>query len=137
MTRILFICAGNVARSQMAEAYYNHLSRSKRASSAGLLDHTPAKYGIPVSEAVEVMLEDGIDIARQRVKTLTPDMVRDADKIYVLCPEEDVPGFVANVPSCHYWDIPDPSDATLEHFRHVRDEIKARIEVLIHPNENS
>ena len=81
------------------------------------------------------MLEDGINIAWQQVKTLTPGMVRDADEIYVLCPDEDVPGFVANAPNCHYWDIPDPSGATLEQFRQVRDEIKARIEELIHPDD--
>lgn len=33
--KILFVCYGNVGRSQMAEAYYNHFTKSTKAISAG------------------------------------------------------------------------------------------------------
>lgn len=60
MKKILFICAGNVARSQMAEAYYKHITRAALATSAGVLDFTPAKYGHPISGVIKVMNEEGI-----------------------------------------------------------------------------
>ena len=68
MKKILFICAGNVARSQMAEAFYNYFTDSLDAISAGVLDFTPAKYGHPIPEVVEVMQEEGIDVSQKKSK---------------------------------------------------------------------
>ena len=58
--KILFVCAGNVARSQMAEAYYNSFTNSNNGSSAGVLDFTPLKYSHPAEEVIQAMKEDGI-----------------------------------------------------------------------------
>ncbi len=44
MKEILFVCQGNVDRSQMAEAYYNHLTGRDGATSAGI-DDVADKYG--------------------------------------------------------------------------------------------
>lgn len=69
--KILFVCLGNVARSQMAEAFYNKYTNSVAAKSAGVLDYTPAKYVHPTREVIEVMKEEGIDVSNQFVKTVT------------------------------------------------------------------
>ena len=42
--KVLFVCRGNVGRSQMAEAYYNFFTKSNMATSAGTDPTTPARY---------------------------------------------------------------------------------------------
>ncbi len=58
--RVLFLCTGNSARSQMAEAWVNHLLGDRwEAYSAGT---EPAGYVHPL--AVQAMADVGIDISR-------------------------------------------------------------------------
>lgn len=92
--KILFICQENVARSQMAEAYYNYFTKSNNASSAGISKTSPAKYVHPVKEVVEVMKEEGIDVAGKNVKTIAEEMVEKSDKIFVMCEKEECPSFL-------------------------------------------
>lgn len=127
MNKILFVCAGNVARSQMAEAFYNHFSNTSNAISAGVLDFTPQKYVHPIPEVVQVMREEGIDVAQKKVKFVTKDMVNMVDKIYVLCSEKVLPEFVSQHPKVKHWNIKDPFDTDIESFRLTRDQIKKRV----------
>lgn len=129
--KILFICRGNVARSQIAEAYYNHFIKSDDASSAGILNFTPLKYDHPVEEVVKVMKEDGIDISQQIVKSLTEEMVNKADRIFVICERKECPEFLLNSNKISFWDIDDPCDTSLENHRKIRDEIKKQVKQLI------
>jgi protein-tyrosine-phosphatase len=129
--KILFVCRGNVSRSQMAEAYYNSFTKSSDASSAGTLDFTPLKYPHPAEETVQVMKEDGIDISQKIVKFITKEMVDNADKIFVMCKKEECPEFLLNSNKITFWDIDDPYDTNIETHRRIRDEIKERVGQLI------
>lgn len=129
--KILFVCRGNVARSQMAEAYYNFFTKSKDAQSAGVLDFTPLKYGKPTEMVVQIMKEDGIDISKQKVKYITKEMVENSDKIIVMCKKEECPEFLLNSNKITFWDIDDPYNTDIENHRKIRDEIKKRVLLLI------
>lgn len=131
--RILFICIHNSARSQMAEAWVNHLCAGTfAAESAGI---EPGKLN-PL--AVEAMAEVGIDIAGHGTQSVAAVVEAGTafDLAVTVCDEGNAarcPIFPGRTRRLH-WGFPDPSAATgthdekLEQFRQVRDAIKTRIE---------
>ena len=116
MTRILFLCVANSARSQMAEGLAREmLPATSEIVSAG---SAPGRLN-PL--AVEALSEVGIDISGHRSKPLEDVSPETADLIVTL------PGKVRRL----HWPITDPSAAgDIAAFRTARDQIKARIEVL-------
>jgi arsenate reductase len=130
--KVLFICYGNVARSQMAEAYYNKYTNSNHAKSAGVGYGVRDRYIHPASDVVKVMLEEDVDISRKNVKALTHEMVEEADKIIVMCDLDDCPSFLLESKKVEHVPIPDPFGISVEYTRNVRDEIKRLVLDLIH-----
>ena len=117
MMKILFVCVHNSGRSQMAEAFFNHLAKGKdRAISAG---SQPADKVNPV--VARVMLEAGIDIRRQKTKLLTPELMEGIDRAITMGCENTCP--LTTVPS-EDWQLDDPEDKPVEQVRKIRDEIK-------------
>lgn len=82
MKTVLFVCTGNICRSPMAEGLFRHATKGRsdfRIFSAGV----GAVDGLPPSEfAVRALRELGIDIAKQRSRMLTADLVNQADYIF-------------------------------------------------------
>jgi arsenate reductase len=133
MKRILFLCTGNSARSQMAEALLRHLAPDQwEAYSAG----SDPKGIHPLT--VEVMQEIGIDISQQRSKSVKEYMGRMLfDDAVILCRryEENCPTIYADARRVHRWLFEDPatSEGTpaeqVARFRAVRDQVKSRLEL--------
>ena len=130
--RILFLCTGNSARSQMAEGWARHLRGDViEPYSAG----TEAHGLNPL--AVEVMKEAGVDISYQRSKLVTELLDIPFDYVVTVCSnaEKNCPVFPGKVKVIHH-SFDDPAKAEgsreekMEVFRRVRDEIKAFIESL-------
>ena len=131
MKKVLFVCLGNVARSQMAEGFYNKLTRSNDAISAGILDFTPEKYIHPIKEAIDVMIEEGIDISNYIVNTITKDMLKNVDEIYIMCKKSECPLFLLNNKHVNFWDIEDPDGSSLDNYKNIRDQIKEKVSGII------
>ena len=129
-TRILFVCTGNSARSQMAEGLARALAAPRvEAASAGT---QPNPKGIhPL--AVEAMRERGIDISEGRSKRLD-DVPGEFDYVITLCDAaaQNCPSVPARRARFH-WPLPDPALATgedarrLAFFREIRDDIERRL----------
>ena len=128
--RVLFICTHNSARSQMAEGLLRHLDGERfEVFSAG----TEATFVRPL--AIRAMAELGIDISRQLSKTLDHYLGEVFDDVITVCDTaaEACPVFPGAVRLRH-WSFEDPSKASgneaeqLAVYRHVRDELQARIE---------
>ena len=122
---------GNVGRSQMAEAFYNHFTKSGNSWSAGIQKDTPAKYENPTPKVVDSMLELGIDISQAKVKTINQKIINGSEKIIVLCKKELCPNFLLKSENIIFWEIDDPFEMTLDKTRNVRDSIRDKIFSLI------
>jgi protein-tyrosine-phosphatase len=103
--RVLFLCTGNSARSQMAEALLRvHGRPMAEAVSAG--SHPKDLH----PNAVRVMAEHGIDLRAQRSKHLSVYVGQRFDYVISLCDKvrEVCPEFPGQPESVH-WSIPDPA----------------------------
>ena len=126
MKTVLFVCVGNAGRSQMAEAFFNHLANGRaRAISAGT---KPAEA--VDSRAIDVMREAGIDISAARPRALTMEMLEQADRVVTMgCGAEGV--CPASFVETEDWQLEDPKGKPLDEVRRIRDEIRARVQRLL------
>ena len=122
---VLFVCVHNAGRSQMAAGYLRALGGDRiDVLSAG---SEPKDRLNPV--AVQVMAEEGIDIAGHTPTLLTVDAVREADVVITMGCGDACPVF----PGKRYedWQLDDPAGQPLEKVRPIRDAIRARVETLV------
>jgi len=122
---VLFVCVHNAGRSQMAAGLLEQLSGGRvDVLSAG---SAPKDQINPM--AIAVMAELGIDIANNVPKILTVDAVRESDVVITMGCGDACPIF----PGKRYedWELVDPAGKDIDTVRSVRDDIKARIEVLL------
>jgi arsenate reductase (thioredoxin) len=131
--KVLFVCVHNAARSQMAEAFMNHLCGDRFiAESAGM---EPGELN-PL--AVEAMREIGIDISQNKTKSVFDFYKQGKLYRYVItvCDEsgaEMCPIFPGTASKLH-WSFEDPSQFTgtyeerLEKTRHMRDKVRDKVQ---------
>jgi arsenate reductase len=127
---VLFVCVHNAGRSQMAEAYLNHLARERGLAVRGESAGTEGGASLnPV--AVEAMAEIGISMDGHRPKLLTPEMASHAAKIITMGCGVDAESCPAGVYFTDDWGLDDPKGQPIEKVREVRDEIRVRVEKLL------
>jgi arsenate reductase (thioredoxin) len=129
---VLFLCTGNSCRSQMAEGFLRQLGGGRFAAySAGT---EPAERVHPM--AIEVMGEKDIDISRAEPKNVGDFLGRlPVHHLIVVCDgaNEKCPRVFPGMMNRMFWPFDDPaafvgdSEATVEEFRRVRDQIEMRI----------
>jgi protein-tyrosine-phosphatase len=126
----LFICYGNVARSQMAQGWYNYYTHSQRGSSAGTstISHL---FHQPTDEASTVMIEEGINISQQSVTQLTPQLAQQADRLVILCKPSDCPNYIHQHPQAVFNEIEDPFGKNTDFYRSVREQIRLLVQTLL------
>jgi arsenate reductase (thioredoxin) len=128
--RVLILCTGNSARSQMAEGLLRHDAGDKfEVESAG----TKASFVRP--EAIAVMREAGIDVTGHRSKNVDEFQGQDFDYVITVCDNarETCPVFFGKAQKLHH-DFEDPAaasgseDQRLAVFRRVRDELRSYLQ---------
>ena len=131
--RVLFVCIGNRARSQMAEGFLRHLAGDRfEVYSAG----TKPKGLSPIT--VAVMREVGIDVSAHRSKSVEEFVGEDFDYVITVCDvaRAACPRFDRSRRQLH-WGVTDPAEleaagvVSIEAFRAARDEVRVRVEEFI------
>lgn len=127
--KVLVLCTGNSARSQMAEGILRHIAGDRfEVESAG----TIASFVRP--QAIAAMAEIGIDISGHRSKSLDEFRNTSFDHVITVCDNanEICPVFPGHAMRIH-WSFDDPAEAVgseeqkLAVFRRVRDEIAEKL----------
>lgn len=122
---VLFVCVHNAGRSQMAAGFLAELSQGAvEVRSAGSL---PTDQVNPA--AVAAMAEVGIDISDATPKVLTTEAVEASDVVITMGCGDACPIF----PGKRYlnWELADPAGQGVAAVRPIRDDIHARIKILI------
>jgi arsenate reductase len=125
--RVLILCTGNSARSQMAEGLLRHDAGQRfQVESAG------TKPTSVRTEAIAVMRELGIDISAHRSKSVEEFAGQSFDSVITVCDNarESCPVFFGSANRLHHsFEDPaalnGPEEARLALFRRVRDQLRA------------
>ncbi len=137
--KVLFVCRQNVGRSQMAKAFYNALTNTNNASSAGThvdqagqtLQERKATSSSKNFFVLDVMNELGIDMSRYVRTPLDEASAKKYDLIVNMTDVNDVPKWLLNSSQYVHWDVKDPRGQDYANTAKVRDQIKALVENLI------
>jgi len=118
LPRALFVCVQNAGRSQLAQSLYEQ--RGGEARSAG---SKPAERVHP--EVVEVLREVGIEIEGRKPRGISNDDVEWAELVVTMGCGDACPV----LPGKRYvdWELPDPSEMSLDQVRALREEISRRV----------
>lgn len=126
--RVLVLCTGNSARSQMAEGLINaQLADRFVAYSAGT-----RPTGRVHPEAIAALREIGIDLSQQRSKSIDEYIDYKFDLAITVCDDaaENCPVWLGRGQKVHIG-FPDPAaappDVQAQHFRAVRDAIQSEL----------
>ena len=127
--RILVLCTGNSARSQMGEGLFRHIGgEGWEVHSAG------TKPSLVRPEAIAVMKELGIDLSGHRSKSVDEFAGQFFDYLVTVCDNarDNCPVFPSNAERIH-WSFEDPAavggseEVRLAAFRRIRDQIHDRV----------
>ncbi|MBE0683435.1 MAG: arsenate reductase ArsC [Anaerolineales bacterium] len=130
--RVIFICTGNSARSQMAEG----LLRALAGDHFDVFSAGTEPKGTILPEVLEVMREVGIDTSLQRSKSVMEYMGRvNFAHVVTVCAdaEENCPVVFLNMGTHDHWPFDDPAKfggdekQRLDSTRRVRDQIEERL----------
>jgi arsenate reductase len=136
--RVLILCTGNSARSQMAEGLLRSFGGDRyEAFSAG------TRPGVVRPEAIAVMSEVGIDISGHRSKHVREFDGQHFDSVITVCDNanESCPVFPADTERIH-WSFPDPAAVDgsemerLAAFRRVRDALAKTFRGFVDPADS-
>ena len=144
-SKVLFVCNANVVRSQMAQAFYNHFTKTQNADSAGVnaekyptakiptvadFDaHLVAKNLDPLA-VIDLMREKGIEVGASQRTQLTKDMLRDYDLVINIANRNQTPDWLKG-DNVVWWKIEDPHAESRELAELACDEIEKRVKKLI------
>lgn len=129
-THVLFVCVHNAGRSQMAEAFTNHLARERglpvTAESAGTVGGKALN-----AVAAAAMAEIGVTMDGQSPKLMDQAMADRADRIISMGCGVDAEACPANFLLTEDWGLVDPAGGSFEAVSAIRDQVRTHVERML------
>jgi protein-tyrosine-phosphatase len=133
----LFVCAGNIFRSQMAKGFYNMYAKDgSRAESCGTKVAELGIAGKPIAElglkaTLDFMKSEGADISSEHSTPISKELIDNADRVIVMAEKETWPEYLKNNLKVTYWHVPDINVSTMEAVADTGNKIKNLVKELI------
>jgi len=114
---ILFLCAGNVFRNQLAEYFLRELTKKHNVQSAGI--NFKKKYDVPLIniykkkfyQLIKLFEKHGFKFEKQKPKKITKEMLDSADKIILILEDKKlIPEYLKNNKKLIFWEVEDGVD---------------------------
>jgi protein-tyrosine-phosphatase len=133
----LFVCAGNIFRSQMAKGFYNMYAKDgshaescgTRVAELGIGGKLIAELGLKTT--LDFMTNEGADISGERSTPISKELVDKSDQVIVMAEKETWPEYLNNNPKVTYWHVPDINVSTMEAVSDTGNKIKSLVKELI------
>ena len=126
--KLLFVCRGNVGRSQMAAELYRAITGETALSAGTKVDDSAGQTikDLPVGgpQMIACMNEIGIDISNNVRTQVTPELASLASHIIVMAEPDTVPDWLRTDPKTELWTVPDPKGTSAEGHTAIREEIR-------------
>jgi len=139
--KVLFVCRGNVGRSQMAEAIFNQLAAGRHtAFSCGtkVVDKDgQSQHGqklkdlVPAREVINSLAALGIDATECARDQITPEILGQADEVVVVAEEYTIPDYLKAAKKVVYWEVEDPKGKDQAGTDEIREIIAGHVRNLI------
>ena len=134
---VLFICNGNVARSQIAAELYRERTQ-KMVTSAGT-KVKDCKSGVslkddgPLAENAISCIQSitGIDLSNKKRTPISEELCLKSSQIIIMADKNSLPDYIYNYYSkIAFWKIEDPKDFDFEGYKKIINQIQNNIEIL-------
>ena len=138
--KVLFVCYGNVGRSQVAQAYFATLSKHDSDSAGIAVNERIAAMKLPSRKlkdnlnqrSVEyVRREFSVNIAEKERQQLTPEMIEKSDLAIVVAEKERWPDYLKECDKVLFWNIQDPAGMADDLADDVYRQVRRRVEQLV------
>ena len=139
MKKVVFVCKGNLFRSQVAKAFYNQLAKDgSKAESYGTWVEEEGNQGLKLSlytPKLDILFNEmkkyNLDISNEHCEQLKEEYLKDEDKIIVMAEKEFIPDWL-NKYKYEYWEnIPNPETHTVEFMKDAVKLIREKVVELI------
>jgi arsenate reductase len=126
--KILFLCTGNAARSQMAEG----LARANHGDKIDVVSAGSRPAGFVHPNAIRALAEIGIDIHDAQSKSADEFLAEPFDVVVTVCDSAaaDCPNW-PGAKRIEHWPIEDPSWSGFQAFVETRNDLARRIDALV------
>jgi protein-tyrosine-phosphatase len=141
MKKVVFICHGDMFRSQVAKAFYNKYKTDEgRACSYGTNVSDRMLQGIKLGDwsGLEILISEmkryDVDISNEYSDQLKEEYLKDADKIVVMAEREYIPNWLEKY-GYEYWEIPNPEVHVSKEIEEIVKLIREKVIKLIELNK--